>query len=327
MIPITDLSWQSLSWQDQLSHSIRTGKSLAQSLGLELADIATDFPINVPLAYLSRIEPGDPKDPLLLQVLARPQELETTGVRSPVDEESFQIGPGMIQKYRGRLLVVTTGACAVNCRYCFRRHFPYEDTQPSTEDWLEIFKNIQAHPDLTEVILSGGDPLMQSDKRLGWIFEQLASIEHVSSIRIHTRMPVVIPARVTGDLLEIFRDCPVPIVLVNHINHANEIDAEVGRAMSHLRDTRVTMLNQSVLLKGVNDSVDALSDLSRQLHQVGILPYYLHLLDPVAGAIHFDVQQDTGIELIEALRDELPGYLVPRLAKEIPHRGSKTLVA
>lgn len=327
MIPITDLSWQSLSWQDQLSSSVRNGKDLTEALGIKVPELATDFPINVPLAYLNRIEPGNPMDPLLLQILARSEELDPTGVQSPLEEESFNLGHGMIQKYLGRALIVTTGACAINCRYCFRRHFPYEETQPSTEDWLQIFSRIATDSEIREIILSGGDPLMQSDKRLNWIFSQLNKIEHISTIRIHTRMPVVIPARVTRHLLQTLESSRPKVVIVNHVNHGNEIDEQVSRAMAHLHGIGATLLNQSVLLKGINDSLQTLSELSRRLHDSGILPYYLHLLDPVAGAMHFEVDEATGIDLISDMRDKLPGYLVPRLAREIPHRGSKTLIA
>ncbi len=327
MIPITDQSWQGLSWQEQLSHSIRTNHALAASLNLEPEEFKSEFPINVPLAYLSRIEAGNRYDPLLLQVLGQAQESLGPGELSPLAEESFQKGFGMIQKYAGRILIVSTGACAINCRYCFRRHFPYEQHQPSSEDWSKIFDHVAADPTISEVILSGGDPLMLNDRRLEWIFSELNGIDHVSSIRLHTRMPVVIPARVTSNLETIFDSSRAAVVLVTHINHANEMDADVKAAVGKLRTSGVTLLNQSVLLQGINDSVAALIDLSRALNSAGILPYYLHLMDPVQGANHFDVPETTGRELIDALRIQLPGYLVPRLSKEEPFKTSKTLIA
>lgn len=326
MIPITDLSWQGLSWQEQLSNSIRSSAALAASLNLAVEEIETDFAVNVPLPYISRIEPENPSDPLLLQVLTQQPELNPGGLKSPLSEQDFNQGHGVIQKYLGRVLVVTTGACAINCRYCFRRHFPYEEHQPSSDDWAKIIEQIGKDSSISEVILSGGDPLMFNDRRLRWIFSELNAIAHVQTIRIHTRMPVVIPARVTRELLEIFNQSRCPIVIVTHINHGNEIDASVVEAMSELRQSRVTLLNQSVLLRGINDNLSALSSLSRRLIDAGIVPYYLHLMDPVEGAQHFDVPEQEGTSLIEAMRNTLPGYQVPRLAREVPFESAKTLI-
>lgn len=326
MIPITDLSWQSQSWQAQLQHSIRTNAALANALGLSPSEVETPFPVNVPLPYLSRIEPGNPDDPLLRQVLSTPQELVKAGVRSPLQEEAFARGFGLLQKYQGRSLVITTGACAIHCRYCFRRHFPYESHQPSTEDWQGLLQSIIENPEIEEIILSGGDPLMQNDKRLRWIFTQIDKIAHVTTIRLHTRMPVVLPARITPALLEFMTNSRCQIVLVNHINHGNEIDEEVAEVMARLQRSGVSLLNQSVLLRGVNDSVTTLVELSKRLHTANILPYYLHLMDPVLGAQHFDVPEDEGKRLMNEVREQLPGYLVPRLVREIPFRPSKTLV-
>lgn len=327
MIPITDLSWQSLSWQDQLSHSVRSSKELSAALNLDLAEVETSFPVNVPRAYLDRIVPGNPRDPLLLQVLTQANELDENGESSPLKEESFDQGFGMIQKYRGRLLVVTTGSCAINCRYCFRKNFPYEDHQPSSSDWHQIFEHIKQDSSITEVILSGGDPLMLNDKRLAWIFDELNQINHLQTIRLHTRLPIVIPDRVTANLVATFEASRSQIVMVTHVNHGNEIDLSVVSALQKLRQIPITLLNQSVLLQGVNDSIEALTHLSQQLNSSGIIPYYLHLMDKVKGAGHFDVSEATGRELIQQLRVQLPGYLVPRLAREVPFEGSKTLIA
>ena len=327
MIPITDLSWQRHSWQSLVSSAIRTADGLAEALGVELQQVETDFPVNVPLPYLARIERGNPQDPLLLQVMTSVAELQPSGTTSPLQEEAFKLGFGLIQKYAGRVLVITTGSCAIHCRYCFRRHFPYADNQPTTEDWAELFRRIEQDQSLSEVILSGGDPLMLNDRRLAWIGENLARIPHLTTLRLHTRMPVVIPQRVTSALLDWMARSSLNIVVVTHVNHGNEIDSEVRSAMKRLQRAGITLLNQSVLLKDINDNAGALTNLSRKLMDSGVLPYYLHLMDPVQGASHFDVDESTGIKLISALRQHLPGYLVPRLSREVPFESSKRVIA
>lgn len=330
MIPITDLSWQGHSWQTLVASAIRDGAALADALGLELEawePVQTDFPVNVPLPYLARIERGNPRDPLLLQVMTSISELGPSGTTSPLQEEAFKLGFGLIQKYAGRVLVITTGSCAIHCRYCFRRHFPYAENQPSTEDWSTLFRQIEHDQSLSEVILSGGDPLMLNDRRLAWIAENLARIPHVTTLRLHTRMPVVIPQRITSALLDLMSASSLNIVMVTHVNHGNEIDQAVKSAMKQLHQAGVTLLNQSVLLKEVNDNAEALVTLSNKLIDSGILPYYLHLMDPVQGASHFDVDESTGIELISVLRQRLPGYLVPRLSREVPFESSKRVIA
>lgn len=327
MIPITDLSWQGLSWQSLVSSAVRDSNTLADALGLPHLDVRSNFPVNVPLPYLSRIEPGNPLDPLLLQVLIRSEEQDTTGEVSPLKEEQFNQGLGMIQKYEGRALVITTGSCAINCRYCFRRHFPYEDTQPNSDEWQQLFQRLAQDESLSEVILSGGDPLMLNDRRLAWIIEQLGEIAHLSTIRIHTRLPVVVPPRITKELLQCLSKSRLNIVLVTHVNHGNEIDQDVIAATRQLKSAGVVLLNQSVLLRQVNDTVTALANLSQQLINAGILPYYLHLMDPVQGASHFNVEEHEGVELIAQLRSRLPGYLVPRLSREVPFEASKRVIA
>ena len=327
MIPITDVSWQGLSWQALVSDAIRDPIDLAAALKLSPTAVETDFPVNVPLPFLARIEPGNPTDPLLLQVLARPEENIPGGDVSPLQEEHFDRGLGMIQKYAGRALVITTGSCAIHCRYCFRRHFPYQQHQPDSTDWQQLFDRLKQDTSLTEVILSGGDPLMLSDRRLSWIIRELGAVKHLTTLRLHTRLPVVVPSRVTKALTRCLSDSRLAIVLVNHINHGNEIDAEVIEAATQLKLSGVTLLNQSVLLRQVNDSAAALEHLSRQLFQAGILPYYLHLMDPVQGAGHFDVPESEGIDLIHQLRQRVPGYLVPRLSREVPFEAAKRVVA
>jgi len=329
MIPITDLSWQGHSWQSLLSSSIRTSSELAAALDISLDAVDTDFPLNVPLPYLSRIERGNPTDPLLLQVLATSHELDQSesGLMSPLQEEHFTQGFGLIQKYAGRVLVITTGSCAIHCRYCFRRHFPYAETQASTHDWMELLKNLAEDESISEVILSGGDPLMLKDRRLAWIASELGQIPHINTLRIHTRLPIVIPQRVTPDLTDWIKNSSLNIVFVTHVNHGKEIDADVRTAMKLLRAANTTLLNQSVLLNGINDTVHDLEHLSRSLMEAGILPYYLHLMDPVSGAGHFNVEESKGIQLISELRQRVPGYLVPRLSREVPFEAAKRVIA
>ena len=325
MIPISDTSWQTLSWQEVLKTSIKRVDDLLRILNLPKQPHFSEFPILVPSPFLSRIEKGKPNDPLLLQILS--SKLELTSVRGfseqPLQESKYSPIEGMIQKYHGRLLIITTGACAINCRYCFRRHFPYSEFQPDTRQWQELIRFIAKDSSISEVILSGGDPLMLPDRRLKWIVDQLAEISHISTLRLHTRMPAVVPQRVNDELLAWMLKTKLKVVLVNHINHANEIDGFVATAMQKLQQAGVTLLNQSVLLKNVNDSTLALTNLSERLFSAGILPYYLHLLDPVAGAAHFNISSEQAVQLMTKLRERLPGYLVPKLVKEIPGKKSK----
>ncbi|MCB1692116.1 MAG: EF-P beta-lysylation protein EpmB, partial [Pseudomonadales bacterium] len=276
--------------------------------------------------FIARMRRGDENDPLLAQVLPSPEEnARYPGfVSDPLSEQSFTPGRGMLHKYHGRVLVIVSGACAVNCRYCFRRHFPYNDFKPDRDDWEAIFRYVASEKTVTEVILSGGDPLVLSDKRLGAILDSLEAIPHVTTLRIHTRMPVVIPNRVCESLTDRLAASRLQVVTVIHANHPNEIDDDVGHAMAALRRAGATCLNQSVLLKGINDSADTLIRLSRRLFEVGVMPYYLHLLDPVTGTGHFDVQGDRAKAIMRSVLHELPGYLVPRLVREVPGELSKT---
>ncbi len=269
---------------------------------------------------------GDIDDPLLRQVLPlAEEEAEVPGfIGDPVGDLAAAAVPGVLHKYRGRVLLVTTGACAVHCRYCFRRHFPYADSNPSVQQWQGALEYIHGHSDITEVILSGGDPLAFSDSRLADLVEQVAAIPHVKRLRIHTRLPIVLPSRVDKNLLAWLQRTRLQKVVVVHANHANEIDEEVRAAMRKLRDAGTMLLNQSVLLKGVNDSAEELADLSERLFEAGILPYYLHLLDRVQGAAHFEVDRARALWLMQVLRARLPGYLVPRLVREQPGADSKT---
>jgi EF-P beta-lysylation protein EpmB len=278
----------------------------------------SQFPLFAPREFVARMRPGDPADPLLRQVL--PIEDETTDVpgfvSDPVGDEDAKRQPGLIHKYRGRALLIATGSCAIHCRYCFRRHFPYEETPRSLAGWEPAFAEIENDSSLTEIILSGGDPLTLVDSTLAAIVERLQSISHLRRLRIHTRLPIVIPQRVTGEFLRIIADSSLTPIVVLHANHANELDANVANGVAELAKTRTVLLNQAVLLRGVNDSAEAQTALCERLVELRVTPYYLHQLDRVAGAAHFEVPIAVGRRIIEELRTKLPGYAVPRYVQE-----------
>lgn len=286
---------------------------------------ARTFPLRVPRGFVSRMQPGNPDDPLLRQVLPIPDELCAVDGYStdPVGDLDSAIAPGVLHKYAGRALLIVTGACAIHCRYCFRRAYPYANGSLSHHDFQAALNVLTADTSIQEVILSGGDPLTLSNDKLAVLLDALSKISHIKRIRIHTRIPVVLPERIDPQLLALISACPLPVIIVIHCNHAQEIDASVATAVSALKDNGAIMLNQSVLLRGVNDSADTLVDLSESLFRIGVLPYYLHQLDPVAGAAHFNVEDTRAIKLIDAVTDRLPGYLVPRLVREIPGESAK----
>ena len=330
MITASIASRQRQSWQQQLAAAFTTAAELCAALDLDprtlgVADSA--FPLRVPRAFVARMRRGDAADPLLRQVL--PLGVENATVRGfdadPLHEAIARRAPGLLQKYRHRALLLATAACGVHCRYCFRREYPYEDTADAGR-WNEALAAIAADASIEEIILSGGDPLSLANGRLEQLSLRLAAIPHLRRFRIHTRQPVVLPARVDEGLCQWLRRLPWRPVIVLHANHAQEIDAEVRTACARLREAGVTLLNQSVLLAGVNDSTRALHDLSIALDAAGVLPYYLHLLDRVRGAAHFDVPAATALELHAALRAGLPGYLVPRLVRERPGAVAKSPV-
>ncbi|SMY37818.1 L-lysine 2,3-aminomutase [Photobacterium malacitanum] len=283
------------------------------------------FALRVPVSFVERMEVGNPYDPLLRQVLPLEQEFEVHQGYStdPLDEQDNPI-PGLLHKYHNRVLMIVKGGCAVNCRYCFRRHFPYQDNKGNKVVWQQGLDYIATQPQISEVILSGGDPLMAKDHELVWLLEHIAAIPHIKRLRIHSRLPVVIPNRITPTLCELFANSRLQIIMVTHINHANEINAALTTAMTQLKLAKVTLLNQSVLLKGVNDSVTALTELSEALFDAGILPYYLHVLDHVQGAAHFFVDDQQARTLMAGVISNVSGYLVPTLAREIGGRSSKT---
>ncbi|CRY57208.1 lysine 2%2C3-aminomutase [Yersinia intermedia] len=283
------------------------------------------FPLRVPRAFVARMQPGDPSDPLLLQVLtAREEFIAAPGFTNDPLDEQRSVVPGLLHKYRNRALLLVKGGCAVNCRYCFRRHFPYQDNQGNKANWRQALTYIRQHPELDEIIFSGGDPLMAKDSELSWLLDELESISHIKRLRIHTRLPVVIPDRITPTLCQRLADSRLQVLMVTHINHANEIDQSLRDSMAQLKQAGVTLLNQSVLLRGINNDADVLAALSNALFDAGILPYYIHVLDKVQGAAHFMVDDDEARQLMKGLLSRVSGYLVPRLAREIGGQPSKT---
>ncbi len=317
------------TWQTELAQAIRDPQELIAALDLPtplLAESeagAKQFRVFVPRPFLSRMEPGNPADPLLRQVLPLVEEghrVPGYGL-DPLEELAATKEPGLLQKYSGRALLVTTGVCAIHCRYCFRRHFPY------TEGALDAaLQHIERDNSLEEVLLSGGDPLSLSPGKHQNLVRRLDAIPHLKRLRWHTRLPVVLPSRVNEELTDLFASLRTKPYVVIHANHAAELDASVEASLDRLREAGAILLNQAVLLRGVNDSLETLVDLSKRLVNLGVIPYYLHKLDPVAGAHHFEVGQKRGKELIQAMRAELPGYAVPTFVQELPGAASKVVV-
>lgn len=322
-------------WQAVLADAVRDPAELCRLLKLDgslagaAGRAAEGFPLLVPRTFLDRIRPGDPEDPLLVQVLPRTAELaEIPGYRTdPLGEAGAACGGGLLQKYRGRCLMVTTPLCAVHCRFCFRRHFPFQASLGLPANWRPAIERIAAEASIREVILSGGDPLALPDGQLARLAGRLGRIPHLKRLRLHTRLPVMIPQRVTDDLLAWIRGTRLTTVVVIHVNHPAEIDQSVAAALGRLVDAGVPLLSQSVLLREVNDRIEVLADLCQRLIDLRVMPYYLHQLDPVAGAAHFEVPVATGVRLIEQLRARLPGYAVPRYVRETPGGSSKTVLA
>lgn len=319
-------------WRDQLRNAVRDPDRLIDLLDLpgDLLDgarrAASLFPLVVPYSYLGRMRKGDASDPLLRQVL--PIEAERAPIppgysEDPVGDRAAVGAAGLLQKYRGRALLIAAGVCAVACRYCFRRHFPYDESPAGLADWEPALRAIEQSPDLEEIILSGGDPLMREDRWLGQLVARIEEIPHVRRLRIHTRLPIVIPDRVDAPLLSWLAKTRLAPIVVVHANHPAEIDAACGAALQRLVSAGVPVLNQTVLLRGVNDDAAVLAELSRRLLDVRVMPYYLHQLDPVAGAAHFEVPVERGLEIVAELRACLPGLGVPRYVREVigaPHK-------
>jgi len=327
MIPRT-----TAGWQQQLAEAYTSVEELFAYLEIPGALIpqarraSGDFALRVPRNFASRMEKGNPEDPLLLQVLPRAEELEEHPgfLADPVGDQDRIEAPGVLQKYDGRILLIATGACGVHCRYCFRRHFPYGESNAGRDQWAESLDLLSRSPDTREVILSGGDPLTLSDARLAGLVEALNQIPHLKRLRIHSRLPVLVPERITGELVDWLTLGRLQPILVFHVNHPRELSARITDALAPLRERGVTLLNQAVLLGGINDTPDILCDLSEALFSSGILPYYLHMLDRVRGSGHFDIPEAKAKHLLNVVRRRLPGYLVPRLVRETAGAPSKS---
>lgn len=324
-------------WQRDLARAVRSSAELLRRLELSesqfsglLADVQTrSFPVLVPESFLARMQPGNPADPLLLQVLPRSEEqAEVDGFLSDaVGDLNARRAPGILQKYHGRVLLIAASACAVHCRYCFRREYPYSDEPRRLEDWDESLKTIADDRSVREVILSGGDPLILNDQRLEHLCRRLEAIPHIDRIRIHTRLPIVLPSRITDALLSLLTGLRPQVLVVVHANHAAEIQLDCRSSLQRLVQAGLPVLNQAVLLRGINDCVNSLEDLSTALMNIGVIPYYLHQLDRVSGTAHFEVPTSTGLSLVSELQARLPGYAVPRYVQEIPGATGKTPVA
>ena len=325
--------YQEQNWQSQLSDLITDPLELLEVLKLcpeqllSGAILASEqFKLRVPRAFVGKMTVGDPLDPLLLHVLPHHLELEDHPdfVTDPLGEEQANQQPGVLHKYKSRFLLTLTGACAVHCRYCFRRHFPYQENLPKNEDWLNIKNYIESQPDINEVIFSGGDPLTLSNRKLKLWIERLESLPQIKFLRIHSRVPIVIPNRVDEELVSLLKNSRLRIILVVHSNHAAELDDLTCARLSLLVQQQITVLNQAVLLKGINNSAQVLVDLSYRLFDAGVMPYYLHVLDKVKGAHHFDLSPKEINLIYKDVLENLPGYLVPKLVREIAGEKNKT---
>ncbi len=322
----------SFNWQKILAQGFSSAKNLLDFLELPAAAYSLSaedsFRTRVPRGFAERMQKGNPYDPLLLQVLAIDKENHAVAgyVDDPLQEKSANPVKGLIHKYHGRVLLTLTGGCAVNCRYCFRRHFPYEDNNPGRHGWQPALDYIANEPSIHEVILSGGDPLLASDNSLKALLAQLESIDHLTTLRIHSRIPIVLPERIHAELLGLLQSSRLLKVVVVHCNHPQELTPQIAEACRQLKDANCQLLNQSVLLAGINDNAQTLALLSHKLFSYGILPYYLHLLDKVKGAAHFDFPLEQAKAIYSELQGLLPGYLLPRLAQEAPGGVSKHLI-
>ncbi len=332
MIPATPIEAQAPNWRRQWREAVTDPRELLRTLGLDalsariIMPSGRDFPMRVPQSFIARMRHGDPADPLLRQVLPLiDEQIIAPGFElDAVGDLRSRMQSGVLHKYQGRALLISTGSCAVHCRYCFRRHFPYAEETAARDRWTSAIEHLRADNSIQEVLLSGGDPLSLATHRLRELTDALAGIPHIRRLRLHTRLPIVLPARVDDELVDWLQSLRWPVALVVHANHAREIDDEVRMALRGLRLAGVSLLNQSVLLSGVNDSVETLADLSETLFEAGVLPYYLHLLDRVQGAAHFDVAEARATDIERKLRERLPGYLTPRWVREIAGEPCKT---
>jgi len=333
IIPVSLVECQHLSWKSQLKSAFSNNKDLLEYLQISWVKykdeltLSPDFPVRVPRAFADKMQKGNLNDPLLQQVLAKNIELDVVAgfSQDPLLEQSDK-HPGLLHKYHGRVLLLITGSCAINCRYCFRRHFPYQTQTVELNKLQNNLDYIQQDETINEVILSGGDLLLVSDSQLGQLITKIEAICHVKRLRIHTRLPVVLPDRITEPLIDILRATRLQASMVVHANHANEIDAYTGNKLNQLVNAGISVFNQSVLLKGINNCPQTLFELSEKLFEYQIIPYYLHLLDPVAGSAHFEESIKNARKIMRQLTDRLPGYLVPKLAKEEAKKPSKTVI-
>ncbi len=318
-----------------MKRAIRSSTELCKALHLDIkevhvsADGETQFPVFVPLEFLRRMQRCDAKDPLLLQVLPRADEsvVDPNFVSDPVGDTQVENAPGLLHKYVGRVLMILSGVCGIHCRYCFRRHYPYSTAPKSIERWLPALEYIRNDPSIHEVILSGGDPLTVVDEHIAQLVENLDAIPHLRRLRIHTRLPVVIPQRVDQSLCDWLERTRLSTWVVLHINHSQELDSSLMDAISRLQRAGAIVLNQAVLLRGINDSLSQLESLFERLVDLGVLPYYLHQLDRVSGATHFEVERSRGLAIMADLAKRLPGYAIPKYVAEIAGAGSKTAIS
>ncbi|NVJ62149.1 MAG: EF-P beta-lysylation protein EpmB [Gammaproteobacteria bacterium] len=331
MIPCSINTCHNLEWKKQLAQAVTSPAELLSILNLKSDELglgkATElFGMKVPHAFIARMEKNNPKDPLFLQVWPEDKEFELADgfSKDPLQEQSANPIPGLLHKYGSRVLTISAASCAVNCRYCFRRHFPYDEQKYGDSNWQDWLDYVTKHPEINEIILSGGDPLLLSDEKLSRLFNRISSLPQIKRVRIHSRLPLVIPNRITQDFLELCTSVGFRVILVWHINHANEIDQHVKEAAEKCHAANIMQLNQSVLLKGVNDTCQQLQSLSEKLFDCMIQPYYLHTLDPVQGAAHFELPESVIRDIYSELLASLPGFLVPKLVKEEANRRSKT---
>ncbi|NEV60740.1 EF-P beta-lysylation protein EpmB [Thiorhodococcus minor] len=335
MVTRSSTACQSDGWKRELARAHRDARTLLRTLGLSARDIpdldpeAQEFGLLVPQAFVDLMRPGDPQDPLLRQVLPlRAEHQQAQGFSlDPVCDSDAELSPGLLQKYPGRALLVVNGACAAHCRYCFRRHFSYRALGPAEPRLARAIDRLSLAPSVQEIVLSGGDPLMLDDAQLAELIDRLAAIPHLRRLRIHTRLPIMLPSRVTEALVRMLTEGRLPAILVIHANHPSELGGPAEQALRKLAAHGVRLLNQSVLLRGVNDSVATLQQLSERLFECEALPYYLHQLDRVQGAAHFQVSDKIATILVDQLRARVSGYLAPELVREIPGEQSKARIA
>lgn len=322
------------TWKKELANATTSTAHLLKKLGLsqyrEKIDNQAEFKCLVTDSYLNKMQANDINDPLLRQVLPLNAEnnlvIQQNGINDPVGDTTALATPGLIHKYHGRALLISTGACAIHCRYCFRRHYPYQQSSCTNNSLNEALEYLTRHTEIEEIILSGGDPLVLDNDKLARLLTQLETVKHIQTLRIHTRLPVVLPSRINTGLIDLLQSTRFQVVMVIHSNHANELQNDEYEKLHLLHKSGITLLNQTVLLKGVNDTGDALVALSKRLFQCKTLPYYLHLLDPVTGAMHFDINKKTALKLKQQMEAKLPGYLVPKLVQEIAGNESKTAI-